>query len=136
MKILKLVFFQLISILLVAIVVSGCAISEKQKRQEYQKGYNDGRTEVLKKYKGIDPELAIMIIEDQQESQGRIEDLVNGRVERMEIMKVDNNGQSALLDVDGIYKNGKKIDGTLEFLYRDGYWYLTTTFETQSEEKE
>ncbi len=116
------------------IFLNGCSLNEKQKRVEYKKGFDDGRKEVLKKYEGIDPDLARSIIEDQQESQARIEDLINGRVNKMEIKKVDNNGQSALLDVDGVYKNGKKIDGTLEFLYKDGYWYLVTTFETNSEE--
>lgn len=116
--------------LLVCLMLPGCATPQARLRAEYQRGYEEGRREEAEKYKGIDIELAKQMIGDTQRSQGHILDMVNGRVAKMEIIRVDNNGQTAIVEVGGYYHDGTKIDGVLEFIYKDGFWYLIKSFQT------
>lgn len=120
-----------IMLLFSLVFLSGCLYTGKHLRQEYQKGYEEGRREESAKYKGINVKIAKQMIGDQQRSQGRIEDIIGGRISSLDIVKVDCSGDTAIVEVIGRYKDGRGARGVMEFVYEDGYWYLIKSFELE-----
>jgi|GEM_PF-5882666 len=109
--------------------------AQDQLRAEYQKGFEDGKREEAQKYKGLDVELAEQIIGDTQRSQGHTLDIINGQIKNVEVLRVDNNGQTAIVETRAYYHSGEYITGVIEFLYKDGYWYPVKTFRLQGPKK-
>lgn len=65
------------------------------------------------------------IVVEQRDNQEIIKDLIDGKINRLEIDDVNASIDDTTLEVTVLYKDNTKVNGTMELTRQDGYWYLT-----------
>ncbi len=66
------------------------------------------------------------IVEQQFEHQQTIQDLIDGKIEKIVIDKVDLGTEEGTIEITVVYKDGTTKEGIIKMQYLNGYWYLVS----------